>query len=211
LSVEPEEGLEPVSLPSPPGPRLRRTYPGSDILIGTGPRDVLQRVSEGDPLGLVPRCRAELFDRAFLIDMERLCSRAFAQVAFDSMLYGGDPPLDEWLRRRIQKAIEGLLNEDCEIERASGLQDGDDDRHVALADLLGLRVDDARRACIAFNDLPDGVRSTYFRTVIEGQAIEEVARGLGVATERVREDLKRALLTIAREDGTKSKKEGTDG
>jgi len=174
-------------------------YPGCELLRASRPRDVLARLTDGDPLGLRERCRERLRLRAVLVSENRLFLRSVARVAYASMTYRGTPALATWLRERIDQALRELLTEDYEADRVEEPQadDEDEERYAFLTDVLGVDTVVARRASVVFNSLPDPVRQAFWALVIEGKSINRhVAEGHGPGR-RVRARVKRAILAIS--------------
>ena len=52
-----------------------------DLFSGS-PREILERLADGDPLELAARAAERLDDRALLLELERILPMAVAQVAF---------------------------------------------------------------------------------------------------------------------------------
>jgi hypothetical protein len=144
-------------------------------------RAVLARLIDDDPFEIGPRCVERLRTEALLLSLKQVHLRVVARVAYAAQRYRGTPPLTEWLDQRIVESVDEVLREEREAERG-GLPAADAAeplyRHIANA--LGTEHALARRACIAFNDLPLAVRHAFFAVVIERKSISRyVAEGNG--------------------------------
>jgi hypothetical protein len=188
-------------------------FPGSDILSRRSPREVLERLVEGDPLEIEARCVERIHADAVLVCVRRLQLRSMARIAYTALRYRGEPALDAWLAERIAFSMRELLDEDREEERLKVPPSRPwDPRYAFLSEALGVEPTLARRACVDFNLLPRGVRSTYFAVLVEGKTIHRyVAEGHG-PPERVQSQLRLALRTLGRAIGqrTEESTEGTD-
>ncbi len=180
---------------APPKPP---TLPAAELPTGASPREILNRIANGDPLGLEVRSRARLDVRAVLVDLERIVAGSLARAAYDALRYNGFPTLAMWLDRIIDRTIDEQLEEDRIAERAGQSSvGGHAPSHAFFAEALGVDPVVARRACVVFNDLPDDVRRVYWALVIKGRAIERcVSEGMGSQGE-LEARFKRALLAIS--------------
>ena len=169
-------------------------YAGVDILSGASPRRVLQRVVQGDPLGLDERCLDRLRHHAMLLSGDRLYDRAAAWIAHQSRTYRGQPELGAWLGRCIDRSIRSLLEEDLEAER-DGLpfHADEDSAYEFLSSALGVEPPVARRCALVFNHLPVPVRRTFWSVVMQRKSLHRaVAEGHG-PPERARARVRYAL------------------
>jgi hypothetical protein len=165
-------------------------------LEGASSREVLQRLLHGDPLGIEARCACRIRERALLIARERVVMRAAAQVAFHAPSYREWQPMHLWLRGHIDRAMHALLERDRAAELANEPPE-DDEAWGFLTRALGIDPQGARRAALAFNDLPLSVRRVFWRTMVEGAGEERcVADGLGTLTQ-IHERSQRALATLS--------------
>ncbi len=174
-----------------------RDWPGRALLGRRNAREVISRLTDGDPLEIRARCIARIEHHARFIDVRRLQLRAVARIAHAAPRYSGEPALDPWLEERIDAAIEDLLNEDAEEDRSDiPATEPWDPRYAFVSETLGIEPALARRACIAFNDLPTDVRRAYFATVVAKKTIHRyVAEGNG-PPEKVKGQLQRVLDAI---------------
>jgi len=175
------------------------SFPGSTLLTGAGPREILQAISLHDPLAMQRRCLHHLRRRALLVAPGRLTVRSLAHTAYAARRYRGDPPLDDWLRERIDAALEGLLRDDMEEEHAGHAGSGGWDRRFAcIADALEVEPELGRVAAVTFNELPHAARAAYLAIVIGGVSLRRhVAAGHGPPA-HVRSDLARVERALAR-------------
>jgi hypothetical protein len=172
--------------------------PGNALLRGGSPREILKRIFDGDPLEIAARCKERIETRAYLLELGRLHLRAVARVARAAPSWKGDPPLDQFILERIEYSAQELIQEDRE-EELSGIPcaNPDDPRFTFLEETLGIPRALARRACVAFNYLPQRVRCAYFAVLVHGKAVNRyVAEGHG-PPERVRADIEMAVQTIS--------------
>ena len=176
----------------------RGWFPGCEVLVGQSPREVLHRLVDHDPFELGARSEARLDARALLLPQRRVWLRALARVAYASMRYAGDPPLDPWLGGRVDAAIDEIQSEEVEAEYAGDPPGLDDVRHlVFVSERFGIEIGSARRSCNRFNALPDAVRATFFALAVHGKPVRRwVAEGNGPPL-AVREDLNLAFCTLS--------------
>ncbi len=173
------------------------------LLARGTPREILARIVPDDPLGLRERVRNRLRERAFLLDVERVHLRALARCASRAPRYRGRPALDVWLDRRVEEAIEDvrLLCEEPPGEPSdeTGRLRPDAIEHFAAA--LGLDAAALREGLASFHELPAGEREVFFRLVLEGGSLDEVARALklsgGETARRARRAFEAVLTTPA--------------
>jgi hypothetical protein len=167
----------------------------SDLLSGQSPREILARLIEGDPFHVAERCTARLRDRALLIDTERLTLRSMARIAYAGFLHRADLPLHTLLTSCIDRAIEDLMREDREEERAQLLPV--DHRYGFVSQALGIEPGLARRACIVFNSLPTPQREVAWAVMVERRSIELYAAEEHRPPDLVRTLLKDAILALS--------------
>jgi hypothetical protein len=171
---------------------------GEALLRGKSSREILKRLLEGDPLELEARCREQIERRGYLIDVARLQLRSVARIARAAPGRDGGVPLSEFIAERIDFSTQELIQEDREAE-LSGIPcaDPEDGRFTFLTETLGIPTPLARRACVAFNYLPERVRCAYFAVLVQGKTVNRyVAEGHG-PPERVRADIEMAVQTIS--------------
>jgi hypothetical protein len=159
---------------------------------------VLQRLLDGDPLDLVPCTDRLVRERSVLIAPERVYHRAAARIAHAAMRYRGEPPLAEWIEGLFSIAIQELVAEDLDAERA-GIPPATpwDPDYAMITEITGCQPAVARSVANAFNHLPHNVRRTTFAVLVEGKSLNRwVAEGHG-PPERAREELLRGWKTLA--------------
>jgi len=186
-------------------------FPGSDVLSRRSPREVLERLVDGDPFEIRARCVERIHAEAVMVCVRRLHLRSVARVAYAASRYRGEPALDAWLAEHIAFSLRELLEEDREEERLKIPPSRPwDPRYAFLSETLGVEPTLARRACVDFNLLPHDVRCAYFAVLVEGKTIHRyVAEGHG-PPDRVRARLKRALQTLGRAIGRRPE-QGAEG
>lgn len=177
----------------------RPSFPGSEWLVASRPRDVLQRLLDGDPLRLGIRTERALSDHGVYLARERFKLRAIARVAFDAMRYRGEPALDAWLEARIDKAMHELLDEQRD-EESRGLPVGaseDADYYAAFASAIGIEPELARLTCVALNRQPPRARRIFKSLVIDKQTPAACsALGLGAPADVIAE-FRRTVIEVA--------------
>lgn len=134
------------------------------------PSQILEELSDGDPLEIGPRTVARIRERALLLDFERTATRAFARIAWSAPAWRGEPPLEPWLGGRIDEAIADMLEEDA-TEEFEGVppENEHEPRFEWLAGAFGLEPALARRACTRFNDLPERTRRVFVLSTLEAR------------------------------------------
>jgi hypothetical protein len=170
--------------------------PRQRLLSGPSPGAILERIVDGDPLGLEARCRKYLREWAVMIDLERLFARTAARISYHAWRENGTAG-DDIVEDCLANAVEELMTQDRdEIELGEPIAD-DEGRYSFLTETLGLDPESARIACVAFNDLPPDVRRCYWEVAVEGRSIERcVSLGLGDAL-TIDENVRRALRAIS--------------
>jgi len=186
-----EPGLRAYEVPTPAG------FEGARWLVGASPNAVLERIYEGDPLGLVPRCEAVLRERALLIDLNRLFLRAAARTAHEAVRYRGEHPLAEWLDLRIEKSVEDLLREDREAEyRGLPPTPEELDGYAMVTEGTGIEPGLARAVCDTFNSLSLPVRRAFYGAVYLARGITATAQEQGVSIGECEARIREALVAI---------------
>lgn len=175
-----------------------KDFPGAEVLRGKSPREVLHRLLDHDPFELSNRVTARLDERAYLLSHQRVWLRTLARVAHAALGYQGRPPLDEWLRGRLDKSLNEILAEQVQAElEAAPLEVPPEPHHRFVSERFGVEPGQARRACIRFNGLPDPVRQTFFALAVHKKTLHRyVAEGYG-PPERVRADFETAVRALA--------------
>jgi hypothetical protein len=173
-------------------------YPGRKILGAGTPRKVLQLLTDGDPLEIGPRCQERIEERAVFVDWERLWLRSLAHIALLAPRYKGKPKLDLFLAEGIDVAIGDLIREDREEDRKGvPVTTPWDPRYAFVSEQVGMEPGLARTACIRFNGLPRGVRSTYFAVALQKKTFNRwVAEGHG-PPEKIHAQLKQAFEALS--------------
>jgi len=176
----------------------RPSQDAGDLLRGASAREILAKITAGDPLELSPRVQERLRARALLLSPDRLRARSLARVARDALSYAGEPPLAAWLMGRIERSIEELMEEDREADRsAPATPELEESRYAFLANALGIELGVARRGCVVFNDLPDPVRADFFAVVVERTSVAAHAAASGRDGLVVENNVKRAIRALS--------------
>lgn len=179
------------------------------LLAFGGPREVLARIVEGDPLGLRPLIAAQVRARCVFVDADRVQLLALALCARDAPAYRGRPALDEWLLAQVERALDELVQEESErldLPPARGVEEG---AFAQLARPLGLEPAELRRSCARFNRLPQESREAFNAWVLERGSLDALAqRSRAGAAELARRALV-ALMGAPPESGSGGAQEYT--
>lgn len=179
---------------SPRGRRWRPPTDWKDLLSARSPEGILDRIVDGDPLGL-RRLVGEVIRRERRIaDPDRVHLRAIACIAH-RVTSGDLPDSPRWLEERVRDALAGVLA--AESRKQGAAPPGPTEAWSVLAGPLGLDSAGLRRACTALNQCASEERGAFFALVIDGLDLEEAARGAGVTAvefaKRARRAASRAL------------------
>ncbi len=199
-----------ASIGSGATPAIRPEGRAPALLRGT-PREVLARISEGDPLEVRPRVARVLAREALLLDADRVHLRALVHTARAAALARGSVDArrsGDLLDRAAERAVREAVRE----SRAAGSRPSGGrarDLFEALAPHLGLDAQEAREAAAAFNECDPEDRRACFALLVEGRSLDELARG-GSATEiasRARRALGAALAKLGTPERASERKE----
>jgi hypothetical protein len=144
-----------------------------DLLTGP-PRTILERLIEGDPLGVRTRVGGRLRARWLLLDADRVHLRALALVAHRAGGWSGRPALGAWLDGQVDEAIDEVRREPA----TDGVF-----RHLAQG--LGLEPGAAFGAQSAFDGRSELERRAFVRFVLDGEDLEGVARDEAVSISEI--------------------------
>lgn len=199
----------PASLRDSNAPEPRGSEPGAAeaaashppawraILGGMGPRELLARLLQDDPLQLRRVAAERMAARAYLFDVDRLHLRSVAHVARYATRYRGSPRLEVWLREIVDQAMLDLLRDDVEAQRRERPPDPQDGTGMGdLARPLGLDPAAMRRACLAHNLLREPDRRAFHELLIAGRGLDELARETGVHAGEIAKRARRGLEAI---------------
>ncbi len=148
-----------------------------------------------DPLGLVPLCSRRLRERSILVDLRDLIENSLARIALFRDRYDPCEPLEPWLLEHVDTAMRRLVEDDSEAERDGPPVPPWQPRFLYLQETLRIRLEDARRACIAVNDLDDEARYAFFEIFVMGRSSPDLV-GEGYSVPRVAKLVERALRSI---------------
>lgn len=176
------------------GPEPEGHEPWRVLFAGKDAYEILRRIVKDDPLELWPRCAERLLERCYLVDMERLFARTAARIAYAGPAYDGAPAFGEFVRERIDYAMDELMREDREEERdGKPMVPGEDARYTFVSEVLGMELGITRRGVCLFNVLDQRIRHAFFGLVVQSKRLRRyVAEGNG-PPERVDEDLRIAF------------------
>lgn len=179
-------------------PSKKPEFPGRELLRGGTTREILERIYEGDPLGVLTRVEEWLRKHAVLIETTRVFHSTLARIAFEADRYRGDPPFDGWVNDCIAKAVGLLLDRDTHEEQL-GIppQEPFDEHYYALSAVLGIEPPLCRRAALVFHQLPDKTRQVFYKVAVEGKSLNRiVAEGYG-PPEKTEERLRYAFTMMS--------------
>ena len=168
-----------------------------DLLQGTD-AEVLQRLYEGDPLGLRGAAMARLREEGYLLNPDRVLARLTATLVHESHKVVSTKKLRKWLFRATPRVLRDLVREDHESHRA-GFADDAKTRsdHGWLAELLQLEPEIARAASVAFNVLPRSTRTAFFDVVLLKRPLPHYAETAGLDVPQVEGHIQEATLAIS--------------
>ena len=140
------------------------------LLAVGGAREVLARLSDGDPLGLDDRLRGRARARRVLVPQAALGARVRAVVARRAVGYRGRPRLDRFLASCVDEALDGWI-----------------EGRVAPTE------HELERRLRAFDRCRREVRDAFFRVFLFRESPDAVARSTDRDLTRLARDLRRAL------------------
>lgn len=137
------------------------------LLAGT-PRQILARISTGDPLGVRPQVERRLQAQFRVLDPAAVTRRALALVARRAGQWSGRPALDRWVGLLVDEAIEEVGR-----ELAGGSAEPVD---CAVTDKLGLDGAAATAVLRTLDARSEVERRIFYRLVVAGEDLEVLAR-----------------------------------
>ena len=153
---------------------------------------------QGDPLGILERCRAWLEKHAFLLDDVRLSQKTMALAVLERSQYQAGMPIGEWLDERIAIAGCALIDEDAEEERkGEPLAQPVETRLLGLSQILGIELQYSRKGCIVVNGLPEDLRRAFHVLIIQRRKFAEYVAEHGGNSTQTRMLLHRALTAVS--------------
>jgi hypothetical protein len=176
------------------------------FLRGSDAQEILARLSEGDPLHLVEATARRLREVWILLDPERAYRRALAVCA--KAASKEDPPEDlaTWVRAKIDLALEQLVRQDREAERARPETLSEEEKTFPLlTESLFLDPELVRTASVAFNSLEALPRRAFFELLIEGRELAEVIEAGPWDSDGLYDAVQTALATVGLDVRPKAK------
>lgn len=173
------------------------------LFEGGDPREIAERLYRGDPLRMEARCAHRARERYFLLNPDQLHRRSLAAVALAAPRFDGSGDLELWVRDRIDEAITSVIQQDRrDLEAGLVPSNPPEPRFEYLADALGLEPELTLQAAVAFNELPDYTRESFFHLIILARPLQDVlAEGYGPPDDlRLRIRTALAALTIITPD-----------
>ena len=162
-----------------------------------GPREVLPRLVEGDPLELIERCASHLTSDALLLDLERLHARSLALIARRSP-EASEADVSEWITARIREAADQLVGEERYEERL-GFPPSRvvDPRSEFLVGALGIEPAMTRGVSVSFHGMARADRRAFWRAVVSGEPLSQIADESGETRDQVIEGLRRVIRSLS--------------
>ena len=156
-------------------------YPAAELFAGSSTSVILERLMEGDPLGIKPRCAERVREQCYLLYFDQLYLRAAARIAFAGVRYRGQIPFDRWINERIDESADDMMAQELEAERAGVPSSEPWETHYHfISELLGIEPGMTRRGCIRFNNQEFAVRKIFFALCVDGVTFNRyVAEGNG--------------------------------
>ena len=166
------------------------------VRSGIGPREILERLATGDPLGLEESGARRIRERFHLIDPDRLFQRSLLRVALAAPGPGREEEtFEHWLTDRIDEAIGEALRQDQE-RLIAGDPPPRPEHHDFMDEWMGIEPEAALAAAVRFNGLPRKARRVFFELIVEGKSVARCLEdGLGPA-EMLRVNARRALSAL---------------
>ena len=162
-----------------------------------GARDLLPRLVEGDPLELLPRCAEYLTREALILDISRLHARCLALVARRLGEVTGED-IDGWLNDRINEAAAQLMHEELFEERLGFPPPrAEDPRSSFLVGALGIEPALTRGVSVSFHHMSREDRRAFWRAVVAGDPIADIAEDRGETREGVLESLRSVIRSMS--------------
>jgi hypothetical protein len=166
------------------------------LLLSGDSAFVLSRIVPGDPLSLRVLLVRELRRRALLCDVEGTLERFLCAVAYHAVSWRGEPRLHRFLRDCLRETLETLLEEGAPARAPAGGAALHRDVFSVLAVPLGLDPGSVREACAAFNRRDRIDRELFVRIVLEGAAVDSVARERALSGLEVLRNLRRTIAAL---------------
>lgn len=160
------------------------------MLLGS-PGEVLERIANGDPLGVREKVHEHLRTEALLFDADRVHLKALAHCARASVTNLNTEDMPDFVSDNVARAVRELLVQ----EEEAALDEEAGGAFAQLAQPLGLGPASVRAACAAFNARPAAERRAFNGLVIEGRELEELAQSWGCSPTELARRARRALLS----------------
>jgi hypothetical protein len=144
------------------------------FLRGGDAEEIYSRLSQGDPLRLLEHAARRLRELWYLLEPERVYKRALGVCALAAAREDAPTDLGAWAVLKIDLAVEQLVREDLEAERAHPeIVSEEEKAFPLLTDSMFLDPDLVRAASVAFNALDPLPRRAFYELLIEGKEVEE--------------------------------------
>jgi DNA-directed RNA polymerase specialized sigma24 family protein len=154
-------------------------------------------------LEIGPRVEAVLDEEGLLLALPRVQLRCLAGAAYAACASGPPQELGPWLRERIDEAVAALLAEDREAERSADPLPASSTTFLSLTAAFGVEPGLARRASVAFHELPRAQRRLLRGIVQDGRTLAELAAATGRPAGDLKLELRAAVESLERAIGTR--------
>lgn len=174
--------------PIEPGRGAQSRPKMSELFEFTSTRVVMERLFEGDPLGLQPATVRAIEGRALLVDPQRFFNILIARAAFCGLLYGVTDHVDveEWVALRVDETCQQFMEEDWADERSGQPTDPSDDRFNNLLAGTVFDPERARQLALQFNRMSLEMRRPLYQLLVHRQPLEQVAQQFDLSVEALR-------------------------
>lgn len=178
------------------------------LLADKDEADRLMTLFEGDPLRLGDRAAEWLVEHCLLLDRRRLALKALTMTAASASALSVDDDLDEVLIERLDVSARLLLEEEGHLARENRpLAEPIEPRFHFLMGKLGFEPAHVRRACFAFNNLPEPERRVVHHVLVQRKGFARYGDEAGLDPREVRRLFKLGIEAMSRMSG----EEGDDG
>ncbi len=171
------------------------------FLDGKDPAELLNRLAEGDALGIEEMAQERVMDLAFMVDPGRVAARSLARIAYDAAIgVGRNQPFSKWLLRRIDTSVEEVIDEDLYSEFSNGT--ATDGPYYTFYEDMGALLDTdppfARRLCCVFNSFTLDTRHPFFEVVVLGVSLEDYAMAADISLDALQAHLLDTITKMVR-------------
>lgn len=178
-------------------PEVRTAAQLRGLLEGKSEEEALRALTAGDPLRMSRRVKKWLQSNWVLMDRRQLMTRALPHLVQDARGIEDEDALEGWLTDRITVAAWGLFMEEERAARLGEMLEEPLDPRYRWLQAVGIdEPAKLRRACVAFNGLPDEYRHAAYAMLVEKEGFAHFARRMGISARESRDRMVRALAMI---------------